>query len=112
MTDFKEEKRKAFNEMQELISCCALEPDKNKRISYGKALSISLRSMIQYINNEDKFIDDLIARLSAAAETIMVQDDWLDYLEIAMEDQKEEIIHKASLEREAVEKYKKKHKRG
>ena len=71
-----------------------------------------MSSIKKYTDFMDKTLNDMITKLTNAANIIVTQDDWLDYLEIAMGDQKEEIIHKASLEREAVENYKRKHKRG
>ena len=107
-----EEKNKAFKAVEQLIALCVLEEDVKKRIFYGKKLTKAMSSIKKYTDCMDKTLNDMITKLTNAANIIVTQDDWLDYLEIAMGDQKEEIIHKASLEREAVENYKKKHKRG
>ena len=92
-----------------LIRKCILSDNYSERSKYGHILMDRINEA--YINGEKtkQIFDDLIEKLTKAASFIQEQNEWFDCLYIAMGDKQNEIISKALIAHEAVEKYKTKH---
>ena len=110
MTD----KEKAINEQCSenalLIWRCITSEDKNERIKIGKILLKKLEESKECSINIIKLFDDMVNKLTKAAEAIKDQNEWLNCLYTAMGDNKKEIIYAANTARIVLENYKKKRK--
>lgn len=90
------------------IMSIALCDNKKIRLARAKRFSDKIKESIENAKKVNASAEVLINALTNAANTIKQQNEWLDLIDIALDNKKSEIYHIALLEQKAIENYKKK----
>ena len=94
-------------QIRHLLGRCIMSENENNRRVFGIAIANKLNELEKTFNKSIESIDKSIDSLATAAETIQRQNDWIYCLYAALENEKEEVTHKANVILNAIKNYKK-----